>query len=103
MAFNGSEGEQINLQTAAAWTANYRQTGAVIRAHFFGRDILEDILEQDGCMGIRIYYALDDNGTRQLILVGANADEGDMYEGVVADIGGLCPPNCTSNASPLNG
>lgn len=101
MAFDGSEGSQIDLTVAARWTARYRVAGGEIHAHFFGREILQQILDQDGCMGIRVYYGLDDNGVSQLILVGANADAEDLYEGIVADYADPCPNNCDS-ASPLN-
>lgn len=102
MAFDGTEGAAIELDTAVEWTARYRATGGAIRAHFFGRDILEEILAQEDCMGIRMYYGLDKDGVSQLILVGANADEEDLYEGVIADRTHLCPPACDLQ-SPLSG
>lgn len=102
MSFNGTEGAPIALTTAAQWTANYRNTApaGAIKAHFFGRDILEKILSQDGCMGIRIYYAINDEGEQQLILVGADANENDQTDGTIADYGAPCPNRCPSN-SPL--
>lgn len=104
MAFNGTEGAPITLATAATWTANYRSTIAPTetRAHFFGRDILEKILTQEDCMGIRIYYALNDAGEKQLILVGADTQENDQTSGTIADFSNPCPPFCPTNASPLN-
>jgi hypothetical protein len=104
--FTGTEGEAIELAQAAAWTANYRKQNAEVanaaKAHFFGREILKQILEQEGCMGIRMYYALDDNGQRQLILIGVHAEGEDMEEGVVADKSTVCPPDCDQESS-LNG
>ncbi|TPE44390.1 hypothetical protein [Pontibacter mangrovi] len=103
--YNGSEGGQIEPEVAASYTQNYRQSIAgkegVAKAHFFGRDILQAILEQEGCMGIRIYYGIDENGQKQLVLVGANADGEDMEDGVMADFSHVCPPDCV--ASILNG
>jgi len=54
----GNEGGPIELDKAASWTANYRHRHpkATI-SQFFGRVILNRILEQEGCLGIRIYYA----------------------------------------------
>ena len=99
MSFNGTEGAPIDLATAAQWTANYRNNQPNgIRAHFFGRDILEKILAQDGCEGIRIYYALNDAGEQQLILVGANANEQDQTNGTIADFSSVCPNNCDPNS-----
>ncbi|MFD2247106.1 hypothetical protein [Pontibacter ruber] len=106
--FNGSEGAPIELAQAASWTRNYRSKavagaeGVVVKAHFFGRDILQQILDQPGCMGIRMYYARDEKGQKQLILIGADANGKDMQEGTVADGSVVCPPDCTP-AGELNG
>ncbi|WP_266204659.1 hypothetical protein [Pontibacter kalidii] len=106
--FDGSEGVAIDLATAAKWTRNYRERatpdpvrGVVVKGHFFGREILEKILSQEGCMGIRVYHARDERGQRQLVLVGANADGEDMTQGTVADGAKVCPPDCATGE--LNG
>src|SRR5436189_6206800 len=56
----GEEGAPIELDKAASWTANHRSRqhskDATI-SQFFGQVILNRILQQDGCLGIRIYYA----------------------------------------------
>ncbi len=105
MAFDGTEGGSMNHSTAADWTENYRDTFPnATKAHFFGKDIINDILNQSGCMGIRIYYAIDDKDKPKLILVGADANEADMIASsqIVADFGMPCPSNC-DNDSSLNG
>jgi hypothetical protein len=103
MAFTGKEAEEFPLETAAEWTKNYRKTinPGDVHAHFFGRDIIQKILDQEGCMGIRIYYALDENGKKQLIIVGADTNENDLYNGIIAERAFYCPPYCATN-SPLN-
>ena len=100
--FAGSEGSPISLALAATWTKNYRDNnpGQTI-AHFFGTDIIQQILSQGTCMGIRIYYAADDSGAKQLILVGADAHQNDMTDGILADYSMPCPAIC-STANPLN-
>lgn len=102
MSFNGTEGAPIALTQAADWTANYRATitSGETKAHFFGRDILEKILQQEGCMGIRIYYAQDDEGAKQIVLVGADASEKDQTDGTIAEFSVKCPAVC-DNSSPL--
>lgn len=54
----GREGAEIEVNIAAAWTKNHRERnpGEVI-SQFFGYEILQRILQQQDCMGIRIYYA----------------------------------------------
>ncbi|MDB5007822.1 MAG: hypothetical protein JWP45_2215 [Mucilaginibacter sp.] len=54
----GKEGEEFDLELSASWTKNYRHKhpGEPI-SHFFGKEILQKILAQDDCQGIRIYHA----------------------------------------------
>ena len=102
MSFNGNESEVITLQEGIDWTTNYRNANPnETKAHFFGKEKLQDILDQADCVGIRMYYAIDDNGAKQLVLVGASADEEDLYNGVLLDRAKPCPNYC-SNSSPLN-
>lgn len=102
MAFDGSEGAPIELTLAQEWTSNYRKTKNPdsTRAIFVGRDIIEEILQQDECVGIRYYFAEDDQGQAKLILVGAKPDESDIIPGIIADYGKPCP-HCCDAASPL--
>ena len=54
----GREGSEIDIKVAADWTQNHRHRnpGHVI-SQFFGQEILNKILQQPGCVGIRFYYA----------------------------------------------
>ena len=57
MAYNGSEGKPIEPTTAGEWTKVYReQNPNLLIARLFGRDILEQLLAQPECQGIRFYY-----------------------------------------------
>ena len=101
MAFDGTEGAEITIAQGAALTAEYRRLNPGKRlANFYGKDILNDILAQEGCMGIRIYYGVDDKGKNELVLVGADDHENDMLE-LVVDVSSPCPTRC-STANPLN-
>ncbi len=76
----GKEGEEFDLETAASWTKNHREKHPEQHvSHFYGKDLINKILNQDGCVGIRIYYAYDHDGTRHSILVGANAQGKDIH------------------------
>lgn len=102
MSFNGNESSQISLQLAEQMTSNYRNANPnTTKAHFFGKSKLLDILNQNECVGIRAYYGIDDNGNKQLVLVGADSDERDLYNGVILDQSVPCPNTCDAN-SPLN-
>ena len=103
MSFNGNEGSAITLTEASDLTANYRATispGDRI-ALFVGRNRLLDILNQSGCMGVRIYFGIDKNGEQELVLVGADSDEDDMEKGVIIDHLQACPTRC-SKSNALN-
>jgi hypothetical protein len=75
----GKEGGPIKLDEAASWTKNYREKnpGETI-SQFFGREILERILAQDNCLGIRFYYALDHAGKKHLVITGVECDGNDQ-------------------------
>ncbi|MET3501738.1 hypothetical protein ABIC45_003350 [Mucilaginibacter rubeus] len=65
----GQEGAPIELNKAANWTQNYRQRHPNDTiSHFFGREILNNLLTLEGSKGIRIYYANDTrlNGWQKL-------------------------------------
>ncbi|MEO6302855.1 MAG: hypothetical protein ABIP51_06760 [Bacteroidia bacterium] len=104
MSFTGHEDHHVTLAEATAWTATFRsgQSGTYTKGHFYGKDAINAILDQSGCVGIRIYYAIDAKGAKQLILVGADANENDLYNGVLAERGVSCPPIC-GTGNPLNG
>jgi hypothetical protein len=101
MSFDGTEGSSITLTDAATMTANYRNssTAGPIRAHYFGKDIINKILAQTDCMGIKIYYGLDSNNNQELVLVGVTSSEADMTSGTIADRALPCPNHCDSSSS----
>lgn len=101
MAFNGDEGSVVTLAEASGWTANYRKTipaGEII-AQFVGKNQLMKILNQKGCMGVRVYYGIGDDGKKNLIFVGATADENDMVDGIIVEKVIACPPRCPQKNS----
>lgn len=108
--FDGTEGDPIDLTIAKKWTANYRGTlesPEEISAHYFGYEIIEQILGESDCVGIRIYYALDDVGEKKLILVGVDSNGENLLPivgGRVTDGGPItgdaslpCPTYCPTN------
>ena len=102
MSFTGKESEIVSLQDAATWTANYRSTiksGEII-SHFFGQENINSILNQRGCVGIRMYHGID-NGKKNIVLVGVDANENDLIEGTIVEKGVNCPPRCPK-ANELN-
>jgi len=71
----GKEGAEIELALAAEWTKNHRAKHPHTSiSQFFGIEILQRLLQQPGCLGIRIYYAnsLKLNGWQKFIVSIAN-------------------------------
>jgi len=103
MLFSGNEDHSFPLATASEWTENYRNgmsaPGTI--AHYFGKRAIKDIFAQEGCVGMRIYYALDENGKQQLIIVGVDGNGDDLYNGLLAERSVHCPPDCSA-PNPLN-
>ena len=76
MAFNGNEGTYITLTQANAWTTSYRNANPnAVKAHFYGKTKLQEMLNQTNCVGLRFYRAIDDTGAAQLVVVGVLADQ----------------------------
>lgn len=102
MAFDGTEGKQITIADASTMTKNYRTANPNgVLGHFMGKNIINSILNQPGCMGIRTYHGINSNGVRELVMVGVDVHENDMISGVIADRSTVCPPMCSTN-NPLN-
>ena len=100
MPFTGHENHAITLEEASKLTANFRKWRPnATKAHFFGRDSIQQILDQEACVGIRIYNGFDENEKPQLIMVGVDANESDLYTGVIAEFSQPCPPYCGVNNS----
>jgi hypothetical protein len=101
MTFTGNEGAVITLAEGSKMTAAYRatiSTGDTI-ALAVGKNLVNSILGQTGCMGIRMYFALDEDENKQLVLVGVDANGDDMTAGVIVDNMITCPNICSKKNS----
>ncbi|MCP4582456.1 MAG: hypothetical protein GY839_12665 [candidate division Zixibacteria bacterium] len=108
-----THGSTITKQAAATITKDFRDatgsgsisfdngSGTQLKGELFDKGCFGDILEQQGCEGIRIYYGLNANSKFCLVLVGVNSNGDDMEDGEIFEIGSNCPPNC-GKPSDLN-
>jgi hypothetical protein len=105
MAFTTSDGEFISLQDAVSWTANHRNSSGYngVKAQFYGKAKVAQILQQQGCVGLRVYYAIDDQGVPVLVLIGTDADGNDIESELILERGLSCPPNCGGGDCSLQG
>lgn len=96
MAFNGNEGEFISIDKGGQLTAAWRGGGnGDIKGGFLGKDKIQELLDQSGAMGIRIYFGQDTRGDKTVVLVAADADENDILaNNLVLDQIVPCPNRC---------
>ncbi|MGB3465062.1 MAG: hypothetical protein WBA74_07325 [Cyclobacteriaceae bacterium] len=72
--FSGMEGRFVPLSLSKKWVANFQNTHPDhTQAFYFGSEIFTNLLNEPNCVGIRIYYAQDDDGTPKMVLVGVDA------------------------------
>jgi len=101
--FTGFEDHAITLEEAGTLTRNYRMKvgrGAV-KGRYFSRSGIEQLLMQEDVAGIRYYYAEDNAGKPQMVLVGVDANGKDLTDGFVIG-NGLPVSRFHEDANPLN-
>ncbi len=105
MAFKGNEGGPVNLETLQKSVERHKaKNPGSINGHFFGKDCINQLLNQPGSVGIRALYGIDESGEFQLFLVSVDENEKSLLPGSgIADAGGEflimdhsrpCPPYC---------
>ncbi|MEN9972867.1 MAG: hypothetical protein RIS20_1214 [Bacteroidota bacterium] len=95
-------GSIISLADGSAMTADFREKFPnETKAVYYSSNVFTDLIAQDGCVGIRIYSALDADGNLTNVLVGVDEHEDDLYRGIVYDSGRKSPPAPLS-PNPLN-
>jgi|SRR6185312_11042614 len=97
-------GGEISLETATEFTKTYADAHPNENlSYHLGRNIIEKILAQPGCVGMRFYYGYNNEGQKTLVYVGMDANGNDLVkqtmitengvmmseQGVVADLIGL--------------
>ena len=102
--YNRAVGAPISLETARerkkSFAASFAAPGTRT-AHFIGRDIIEKIFAQPGCVGVRVYYGNSGTGS-EIMFVGTDDKGNDMLPAsgnnyIIADDVIPCPPYCAEN------
>lgn len=99
---------------------DYEDKKIMIDCETFNRDAFDSILAQEGCVGVRIYLAMDDALSLRAIIVGVNDKNQDILpsegstgtvvtnagsdvttgtSGYIAEDGVICPPECPTPPS----
>jgi hypothetical protein len=102
MPGTGPDGHDVTLAQARELTKRFRDNHhndpTVVRSHRIAREVIDRILAQAGCAGLRIYHgrkaAPDERGGLEtLVIVGVDAQTADLT-GVIAEETWPCPPVC---------
>lgn len=116
-SFTPEVGEDIGYELGAKMIQRWhRENPDDVLASFTGRNIIESILAQPGCTGIRMFNAINDLGIKQLVLVGVDkhgnnileyttiGDNGNIikHKGIVGDRSAICPPSCGQGDVDIN-
>lgn len=94
--FPGAEKHEVTLSDAVKYVQNFRKSNPTAKTHggSFQRAILDKILAQPECDGIRYYYAQTEDSLSTLVLVGITANGTDMIKATIAEMSRPCPPWC---------
>jgi hypothetical protein len=95
-------GSMISLADGSTMTADFREKFPnETKAVYYSSNVYSDLMAQSGCVGIRIYNALDSDGNMTNVLVGVDENGNDLFKGIVYDSGRRTPPAPIS-PNPLN-
>lgn len=102
--FTASVGELITFEVADKLIDSYKFSTegkeGVINSFFFGKTLLQRLLDEPNAEGIRIHLGEDEQGTQKLVLFPADSNGLNIYvkndEGIdsALDMGLPCPPYC---------
>ncbi|HTH55290.1 MAG TPA: hypothetical protein VL728_04545 [Cyclobacteriaceae bacterium] len=106
-----TDADSTVITTCNRWKDNYiAKNPGGIQAHFLGLEIIKQILSAKGCVGIRCYYAINDSGVQQLLLIGVTIDGQNILplstlggrteeDGTIGDMNLPCPSFCSGSSS----
>lgn len=75
-----SVGEHIGYDLGVKMVKDYYDQYGEGGAQFVGKNILEQILQQPGCIGVNIYKALNEKGEKTYVLVGLDKENEPILE-----------------------
>ena len=83
-------GEEISHELAADFVNSFGQAHPTEMKWFaMGKNILQQILAQPGCEGIRFYNGINEKGQKTLVYVGIDAEGKDIINRVVVEETGM--------------
>jgi len=84
-----SIGEEISPEMAADFVRSFKTANPdAISGYTVGRNIIDRILAQPGCVGLRFYNAINEIGQTTLVYAGVDARGNDIEKIVIVDATG---------------
>jgi|GEM_PF-3710776 len=101
MRLSAEGAHDISLEEAIEFSARYQERidADTPKAGFFGKSAVQQLLNQDNCIGMNFYFGLDESGKRVMCLIGVDQNKHEIT-GMWHERGLLCPPWCGLD-SPL--
>jgi hypothetical protein len=107
LAVANSMGKIIPVSTFKSMTDAYQKTASSkdTRAVAYGATVIDEILNQKGCVGLRFYLAKDSDGRTTILFVGIDKNGNDITsssggrttaDNFTAGDGPLCPRECSN-------
>jgi hypothetical protein len=108
-SYTPDSGKDIGYEAGAKMVKrHFDENPDDVMAHFLGKNNIEKILAQPGCVGIRIFQGINESGIRSLILVGVHERGNNILQaeninengilikqpGIVISEANKCPPYC---------
>lgn len=82
-------GEEISHETAVDFIKAFDREFPKENKYFtMGKNILEQVLSQPGCVGMRFYNGINEKGQKTLVYVGVDADGRDLIKTTVVNENG---------------
>ena len=94
--YAGYKNQSISFQEAKGLLKTSERIDAsdAVIAQYFGKDIVDEILAQPGCVSVRMHYGKHENGKSGMMIMGVDKNGKDMVTGVLAMPIIICPPYC---------
>jgi hypothetical protein len=102
--FSTTTGKLIPIEDANSLIASHqeatKENESAVDSYYFGRDQIKNLLEQPGCIGIRVHFGMNVLGVQKLVILpadeyGVNINLKNSFgEDVALDWGAPCPPLC---------
>ena len=75
-------GEEISLELGAKMIKNHHDNCEIgeSKSYVIGRSIIDQILAQPGCVGLRIFDAINEEGNKTLVYVGIDSKGKNLLE-----------------------